>query len=59
MEDCFICGQWCNVTGDPKHPARWEKKLGVLCKTADCGKDKDGRPRKSFGCPLGGLQKTR
>ena len=48
MEDCFICGQFCNVTGDPKHPACWEKNPGVLCRTADRGKNKDGRPRKSY-----------
>ena len=48
MEDCFICGQFCNVTGDPKHPACWEKNPGVLCRIADCGKNKDGRPRKSY-----------
>ena len=36
------------MNGDPKHPARWEKNPGVLCRTADRGKDKEGRPRKSF-----------
>ena len=48
MEDCFICGQFSNVTGDPKHPSRWEKNSGVLSRTDDCRKDKERRPRKSF-----------
>ena len=28
------------MTGDPKHPARWEKNPGVLCRTANRGKYK-------------------
>ena len=36
------------MTGDPKHLARSEKNPGVLCRTADHGKDKKGRPRKIF-----------
>ena len=47
-KDCFICGDSCNVTGDPKHPDRWERNLGILCRTADRGKDKERRIRKSF-----------
>ena len=48
MEDCFICGQFSNVTGDPKHPSRGEKNSGVLSRTDDRRKDKERRPRKSF-----------
>ena len=48
MEDCFICGQFSNVTGDLKHPSRWEKNSGVLSRTDDRRKDKERRPRKSF-----------
>ena len=48
VEDCFICGQFCNATGDPEHHFRREKNPGVLCRTADRGKDKEGRPRKGF-----------
>ena len=47
-KDCFICGDSCNVTGDPKHPDRWERNPGILCRTTDRGKDKGGRTRKSF-----------
>lgn len=33
---------------DNKHPDRWEKNPGVLCKTANRGKDQFGNARKSF-----------
>lgn len=36
--NCFICGQHCEVTPDPKNPGRWEKNRGILCRTADRGK---------------------
>ena len=51
-KDCFVCGYSCNVTSDPKHPDRWERNPErnpeILCRTADRGKDKEGRTRKSF-----------
>ena len=47
-KDCFICGDSCNITGDPKHPDRRERNPGILCRAADQGKDKEGRTRKSF-----------
>ena len=37
---CFFCGENCLVEPDPKNPARFRKKPGVLCKTADRGKTK-------------------
>ena len=36
------------MTGDPKHPACWKKNPGVLSRTNDRRKHKEGRPRKSF-----------
>ena len=33
---------------DKKHPDRWKKNPGVLCRTADRGKTKHGEKRKSF-----------
>ena len=32
--NCFICGQYCEVTPDPKNPGR-KKNRGILCRTAD------------------------
>ena len=37
-ENCLICGDYCEVNRDPKHPDRWEKNRGILCRTADRGK---------------------
>ena len=31
-KSCFICGVECIVEPDPKHPSRWNKKQGVLCR---------------------------
>ena len=49
---CFICGKSCAVKADPKHPDRFKKNPGVLCRTADRGSAKfeDGKEvkRKSF-----------
>ena len=45
---CMFCGESCDVEKDTKHPGRWEKNPGVLCRTADRGKDKYGRQRKEF-----------
>ena len=45
---CFFCGEECIVDVDPKHPDRFERNPGVMCKTADRGKSKDGKQRKSF-----------
>ena len=39
-KSCFICRSKCIVERDPKHPSRWNKKLGALCRTADRGKGK-------------------
>ena len=47
-KDCLICGDSCNVTGGLKHPDRWERNPGILCRTADWGKEKEGGTRKSF-----------
>ena len=38
--NCFICGTFCSVEMDTKHPDRWKKNPGMLCKTADRGKGK-------------------
>ena len=43
----FFCGE-CIFDVDPKHPDRFERNPGVMCKTADRGKSKDGKQRKSF-----------
>ena len=40
------------IEADPKHQDRFEENPGVLCKTADRGKSKDGIPRKSFRAVL-------
>ena len=49
---CFFCGEKCAVVADPKHPNRFKKNPGVLCRTADRGNAKfdDGKEvrRKSF-----------
>ena len=37
--NCFICGEYCEVTPDPKNPGYWEKGRGILCLTADRGED--------------------
>ena len=44
----FVCGEECIVDVDPKHPDRFERNPGVMCKTADRRKRKDGKQRKSF-----------
>ena len=31
----FICGSECIDEPDSKHPGLWNKKQGVLCRTAD------------------------
>ena len=41
-------GEECIVDVDPKHLDRFERNPGVMCKTADRGKSKDGKQRKSF-----------
>ena len=37
--NCFICGEYCEITPDPKNPGCWEKGRGILCPTADRGED--------------------
>ena len=44
----FLCGEECIVDVDPKDPDRFERNPGVMCKTADRGKSKNGKQRKSF-----------
>ena len=44
----FFCGEECIVDVDPKDPDRFERNPGVMCKTADRGKSKDGKQKKSF-----------
>ena len=39
-KSCFMCGSERIVEPDPKHPSRWNKKKGVLCRAADKGKGK-------------------
>ena len=46
---CFICGEVCAVQPDKKHPDRWKKNPGILCRTADRGKNKDGYKKKFQG----------
>ena len=43
-----VCGEECVVDVDPKLPDRFERNPGVMCKTADRGKSKDGKQMKSF-----------
>lgn len=38
--NCFICGEVCQTVPDPKHPDRWSKNKGILCRTADRGAGK-------------------
>ena len=38
--NCLVCGEICNVIPDKKHPDRWMKNKGFLCRTADRGKGK-------------------
>lgn len=45
---CLFCGKDCSIVKDSKNPTRWEKNPGVLCKTANRGKDQFGNERKSF-----------
>lgn len=45
---CLFCGEPCAVEPDERHPDRFEKKPGVLCRTADRGKSKEGINRKGF-----------
>ena len=45
---CFFCGEECIVDIDPKHPDKFERNPGIMCKTADRGKSKDGKQSKSF-----------
>ena len=35
---CIICGEYCTVIRDKKHPDRWKKNRGFRCRTADRGK---------------------
>ena len=44
----FFYGEECIVDVDPKHLDRFERHPGVMCKTADRGKSKNGKQRKSF-----------
>ena len=39
-KSCFICGSEFIAEPDLKQPSRWNKKQGVLCRTADRGKGK-------------------
>ena len=34
----FICGQYCEVTLDPKNHGHWENNRGILRQVADRGK---------------------
>ena len=34
-ELCLFCANICNVIPDTRHPDRWEKNPGILCKTAE------------------------
>ena len=34
-KNCIICGEFCNVIKDKKHPDRWEKNKAFICRTAD------------------------
>ena len=45
IEDCFICGQFCNITGDHKHLSCWERNPGVLCRPANREKDKEDQEK--------------
>ena len=45
---CLFCGKECIVEADPKHRDRFDRNPGVLCRTADRGKSKEGTKRKSF-----------
>ena len=38
--NCFICGDVGSIEPDKKHPDRWKKNKGFLCRTADRGKGK-------------------
>ena len=46
--NCLICGKVCEVEPDKKNPERFNRNPGYLCRTADRGKDKQGRIRKPF-----------
>ena len=37
---CLFCANSCNIEPDSKHPDRWRKNKGILCCTADRGKEK-------------------
>ena len=39
-KSCFLCGSEFIAELDSKHPSSWNKKQGVLCRTADRGKGK-------------------
>ena len=45
---CIICGEACAVPPNKKHPDRWKKNPGFLCRRADRGKNKEGNKGKSF-----------
>ena len=32
---CLFCAKPCSIIPDERHPDRWEKNAGILCKTAD------------------------
>ena len=37
-KNCIVCGNCCNIIPDKKHPDRWAKNKGFLCRTVDRGK---------------------
>ena len=39
-KSCFLYGSEFFAEPDSKHPSRWNKKQGVLYRTADRGKEK-------------------
>ena len=39
-KSCFLRGSKFIAEPDSKHPSRWNKKQGLLCRTADRGKGK-------------------
>ena len=45
---CFLCGEECIVDVNPKHRDIFERNPRVMCKTADRGRSKHGKQRKSF-----------
>ena len=35
LKSCLICGAYCNVVKDKKHPERWMQNKRFLCKATD------------------------